>query len=67
MNAEAAEHGIGLPASEELDVVFVDTHTKGGSGATWAQGAAAQQVGLNARVCDLMLKVGSMSQGVGDV
>ena len=50
LNAQAAEHGIGLPASEELDVVFVDTRTEEDSSTTWAQGAAAQQVGFNACV-----------------
>ena len=50
LDLQVAEHGIGLPAAEELDVVFVDTCTEEGSGATWAQGAAAQQVGFNACV-----------------
>ena len=52
LNPQVAEHGIGLPSTEELDVVFVDTHTEEGSGSTWAQRAAAQQVGFNASVCD---------------
>ena len=50
LNAKVAKHGIRLPSSKELDVVFVATRTWEGSDATWAQRAAAQQVGLNARV-----------------
>ena len=65
LNAKAAEHGVGLPSSEELHVVFVDTRTEWGSGSTWAQGAAAQQVGLDASV--LLDAFGSVSQGVGDM
>ena len=65
LNAKAAEHGIGLPSSEELDVVFVDTRAEEDSGPTWTQGAAAQQAGLNASV--LLDAFSSMLQGVGDV
>ena len=46
---------------QELHVVFVDTRTEEGSGSTWVQGVAAQQVGLNASVLlDIVGGVGQM-------
>ena len=64
LDPQVAEHGIGLPTAEELDVVFVDTRTEEGSGPTWAQRAAAQQVGFNASV--RLDALSSVAQGVGD-
>ena len=62
---EVAEHGIGLPAAQEVDVVGVDASTEEGGGAAGAEAARADPVRINARG---ILEFGcGVSKSIGDV
>jgi hypothetical protein len=62
---EVPEHGIRLPATQELDGVGVDIGTEEGGGAARAQGASRDRVWGDP---SFVLNLGSsMTKGVGDV
>ena len=63
LDSEVAEHGVRLPASEELDVVLVHAGAEKRGGAAGAQGARGEQLGIDAR--EVVDGARGMPQGVG--
>ena len=65
LDAEVAEHGVGFPATEELDGVTIDVSTEESSRAARTQGPGGHQHRVDAsEVADSRCCV---TQGVGDV
>ena len=48
LDAKTSEHGIALPASEELDVIFVDAGAQESSGAARPERAGGEEARLDA-------------------
>ncbi len=44
LDAEIAEHGVGLPATDELDVVGVNSGAHEGGSASWAERAGTEEL-----------------------
>lgn len=63
-NTEVAEHGIGLPAAEQLDDVGVDVGAQKGCGATRAEAAGTEQARVDAGGGGE--RRGGVAEGVGD-
>ena len=51
MDAEAPEHGVGFPTTEEHDGVLVDVSAEQGGSAARAERASAEEVVVDARGC----------------
>lgn len=49
LDAQVAEHGVGFPASKELDGVLVNPGAEEGSGSAGAEAAGRQKGGVNAQ------------------
>ena len=65
MDAKVSEHGVRLPAAEELDRVLVHTGAVEGGGAAGAQGPSRYVGRVDAG--DSLEEAGGVSEGVGDV
>ena len=65
LDAEIAEHGVGFPATEELDGVLVNASAKEGGRSPWAKGAGRDEVEGHASV--VFDGLGGVTEGVGDV
>ena len=63
-DSEVAEHGVGLPAAQQLNDVGVDVGAEEHGGAAGTQAASAEQAGVYARACyEVACRV---AQGGGD-
>jgi hypothetical protein len=62
--AEVAGHCIRFPAAKEHDGILVDIGTEQGGGSARAEGASADELGINASAA--VAGGGGMAQGVGD-
>ena len=65
LDAEVAEHGIGLPAAKEADGVGVNVGTEEGGGASWPEGTGGDLIGGDPGL--MFDHLGGMAKGVGDV
>ena len=48
LDAEVVKHGIGFPASQELNGVFVNLGAEEGSGTAWMEAASTEEGWLDA-------------------
>ena len=48
LDAKASKHGIGFPAAQELNGIFVNLSTQEGGGTAWTEAASTEKGRLNA-------------------